>query len=67
MEAPNKLCNKHDGFRERFTAVEDRVTKLEIKVEAGMIALWKRIDKILLMGFLILGGLVVNLIVLLWK
>ncbi len=63
MEALNKLCNKHDGFRERFTAIEDRVTKME----KSMKDLWKRLDKITMMAFLILGGLVVNLIVLLWK
>lgn len=64
MEAPdNKLCNKHDGFRERFIAIEARLTKLE----ASMKSLWKRLDKFLFVGVLILGGILANLVVSLWK
>ena len=63
MEAANKLCNKHDGFRERFTAIEARVTKME----KSMKDLWKRLDKFMFMAVLILGALIANLAVSLWK
>ena len=64
MEIPNnKLCNKHDGFRERFSAAEDRITKLEDSVKR----LWARVDKIVLLGVLILGTVVANLVAILWK
>ncbi len=59
----NKLCNKHDGFKERFSAGEARITKVEDSVKS----LWKRLDKIMLVGFLILGTLLANLFVQLWK
>ena len=54
---------KHDGFRERFSAGEARITKVEDSVKV----LWKRLDKIMLVGFLILGTLLANLFVQLWK
>ena len=57
------LCKKHDGFIQRFIAGEARITKTEDSVRA----LWKRLDKILLIGFLILGSMIANLIVMLWK
>ena len=63
MEPNNKLCNKHDGFRERFTAIEARMTK----VEKSMKDLWKRLDKFMFMAVLILGALIANLAVSLWK
>ena len=64
MEAlNNKLCNKHDGFKERFSAIEDRVTKLE----ESMRRLWQRLDKFMFMAILILGALIANLAVSLWK
>lgn len=63
MDQPNNLCKKHDGFIQRFIAGEARITKTEDNVRA----LWKRLDKIVLIGFLILGGMVANLIVMLLK
>ncbi len=59
----NQLCKLHDGFRERFTAIEARVTKTEKNVKD----LWKRLDKIMLVGLLILGSVIANLVVILWK
>lgn len=59
----NQLCKKHDGFIQRFIAGEARITK----VEDSMKTLWKRLDKIVLIGFLILGGMIANLIVMLLK
>lgn len=64
MDQPNnQLCKKHDGFIQRFIAGEARITKTENSVRA----LWKRLDKILLVGFLILGSMIANLIVMLLK
>jgi len=63
MQESKTLCKEHTGFIERFIAIEGRVTKAEDSVKR----LWARLDKIMLMGFLILGGLVANLIILLYK
>lgn len=60
---PNSLCKKHDGFKERFSAAEARITKNE----ENMKRLWQRLDKIMLLGVLILGSILANLIAVLWK
>ena len=52
----NNICREHSGFKARIAECEDNVRSL-----------FKKIDRFTMMLFLVLGGLLANLLVSLFK